>query len=116
VAWKRVNCECPHCAKFGPKLILKRQYIRKQYLSIFILQCERCGYAFEHKRDGKSAAELRKKYHLTRHEESIIRRQAAQGLIKMMVEGKMPTNEDIKGIKEEIGRLASVAGMLKEIE
>lgn len=116
MAWKRTSCRCPHCDNFGPNLILKRQYIRKQYLSIFIVQCGHCGYVFEHKRDGKSAAELRKKYHLTRHEESIIRRQAAQGLIKMMVEGKIPTNADIKAIKEEIGRLASVAGMLKEIE
>ena len=116
MAWKRVNVQCPHCKKYGLKLILQRRYIRKEYLSIFLLQCERCGYVFEHRREGKSIAIMRKKYHLTRREESLIRRQAAQPLIKMMaVDGKEPTNDDIAEVRKEIERLAGVARMLREI-
>ena len=116
MGWRRVACGCcPHCASSQPKLILGKNYIRREYKTIFVVQCERCGYVFEHVRDGKRWAELRKKYRLSRREESIIRRQAAQQIIyKLAVEKKMPTKDDLHEVEREVERLAHVAKMLRQ--
>jgi hypothetical protein len=117
VAWKRLSAKCPKCERFGPKLILQRHYFRTRYLSIFLCQCERCEHVFECRRDGRKWAELRKKYHLTRREESLIRRQTWQPFIKAAVEGQL--NSFLAGgamarVGEGMDRLAWLAKVLRE--
>jgi len=102
---------------FGPKLILQRRYFRNRYLTVFLCQCERCEHVFEYRRDGSRWADLRRRYHLTRHEESLIKRQVGRQFLKAAAEGRLDSflaSGGVAKLTKEVDRLAWLAKVLRE--